>query len=453
VLSAVAICCYNIISSAEESSVSTVVNFNYDGIELGLDPMGNKFSVYDIKSNEIIEEAAESLGMNLSDEEITDIKNSISIIGSVPEKIIDKITSYNSVIGESDIITMNNVNDISYNPTQYSISFQYSNLGYSRSMGAEFLNKITEKYREYFYKSYGYNFSIDKAILTVDYNDYDYIESVDIMKYYLETMQSYINYLSEIDNSRYVSKVTGYSFQDLSKAIKTLKDENLGWISSYIIANNVTKDKDGLVIYYQYKIDNARRYKSLYQEQLDLLSTMIDEYKKVNTVVIGAGTEEDEISYSQPSEMYDNMINMKVEYQKNVSNYSENIDIYKTRIENLKNFKSVSTDSQIVDDYLTDMDNQIKDILDMLQQTATEYYETVNLLNAYNVISEADVSAKFYFTALKSSFSVTVAVEFLILSLYILIAFIFSCMSANGKEIVFFKKSKKIIGENNNGEK
>lgn len=451
IISAVLIGGENIFSSVSNNSVRSVVSFNYDGIELGLDPMGNKFSVYDIKSTEIIKSAAESLEMNLSDEEITSIKNNISIIGNVPGKIIDKITDYTSIIGSDGILTKNQVKDISYNPTQYNISFQYSNLGYSRNKGADLLNEIIEKYKEYFYKSYGYNFSIGNAILTVNYNEYDYTEAVEVMKYYLETMQTYVDYLAECDNTRYVSKTTGYSFNDLSKAIQTLKDEDLSWISSYIISNNITKDKNNLVIYYQYKIDKARRYKAFYQEQLDSLSSMIDEYKKVNTMILGTGNEENKLSYSQPSEMYDKMINMKVEYQKNVSNHSENIDIYKARIEKLRETENINTNYQMVDDYLTNMDNQIKNILDLLQQTATEYYETVSLFNAYNVISKADGSASSYFSYLKSSFSIIIAVELLIMSFYILIAFVFSFISSDEKDTLLFKNLKKIKGENNNG--
>ncbi len=429
-----------------EGSVTSTIDFNFNGIESGKDPLGNKFNVYDIKSIEIIKSAVESLGLEA---DVTDIKNSISISGNVPKNIINDITEGSSVIGDEQINVLNEIKDVSYNPTKYTLTFDYSNLGYSRVKGAKILNEIVKKYGEHFYTSYGYNSSIENAILALDYNDYDYTEAVDIMKSNLESLQQYVDYLVKSDNTRYVSEQTGYSFKDLSKAVQTLRAEDLEWISSYVISNNITKDKENLINYYSYKINNSEIQKESYQEQLTSLTSMIEQYKKTNTVVLGLNDDsEQSFSYSSSSETYDKLITMKIESQRNVSNITENIRYYEKRIQELEDKGVVNQNSERVEIYLADLKTDIDKILQDTNITATEYYQNVDLLDAYKITVEADDSINPYISAVIDSLHSIIAMECIFFAVYLFVSVLLVCLDI---DITKKKEKKSKKGESENG--
>ena len=97
--------------------------------------------------------------------------------------------------------------DTSYYPTQYKIVLECgSETGLSKKEGALLLNKITEKYREVFYNNYGYNSSLESAVVSIDYTEYDYVDAVDVFDSSLGSLKNYIDELAASDNTRFRSE-------------------------------------------------------------------------------------------------------------------------------------------------------------------------------------------------------------------------------------------------------
>ena len=117
---AAAVLGYSITINIINGQVSVLVNFSYDGIEAGMDPLGNKFDVNEIKSRTLIEKCLDDLGMSEADPEA--IYNNIAISGLVPSDVIDRITSYTPVYDSDEIVSSKNIQDSTYYPTQYSIA-------------------------------------------------------------------------------------------------------------------------------------------------------------------------------------------------------------------------------------------------------------------------------------------------------------------------------------------
>ena len=246
-------------------TVSSVINFSFDGIESGLDPAGNKFDVNEIKSKDIIRESLKETGL---DGDVNHIYSHINIDGVVPLDVIERITKYDSIYNSDVIVSSKSIQDTSYYPTQYKIVLECgSETGLSKKEGALLLNKITEKYREVFYNNYGYNSSLESAVVSIDYTEYDYVDAVDVFASSLGSLKNYIDELAASDNTRFRSE-TGYTFADLSSSIDTVRNEDLDWISSYITLNNVTKDKKNLIANYKFKIEDLKRSKIISEEQL-----------------------------------------------------------------------------------------------------------------------------------------------------------------------------------------
>ena len=233
--------------------------------------------------------------------------------------------------------------------------------------------------------------------------------------------------MAEKDNARFASEETGYSFGDIIGAIDTLRSEDVQWLNSYIISNNMSKDKENLIDYYQYKIEDAER---ALEQQEYALNGLIDNYVKTSAVfpnIAGAGNEQESASaslyeFSQPSEMYDNLINQKVECQTNISATQEQISLYQRRIERLRNNES-SGSADILEARLNAVYGKIERLLENIRITSEEFFKTVELNRAFQTIEEPHAQVLPIVAAVRNSIYDILTVEAALFSVYILSAF------------------------------
>ena len=379
------------------SSITALVSFNYSGIESGKAPDGSTFDVNKIKSPNVIENALDDVGESSSLSE--NIRSNISIKGIIPDDALDKISLYQSVYSQGGSAALDAVNSllaIGYYPSYYVINFDYAAAGITIDDGKKILDRILENYQDYFFRTYGYNEALGSSVVAVDYKDYDYPEAVDVFDSTLDSLKQYVQKLSNDDTTNFRSNETGYTFSDLLTTIDTVKSADLDALSSYITINNITNDKEMLLTYYQYRIDEMERERKVSQSELDSVTNSINEYEKDTLLVFGNGNgaENGETTYQQASEKYDELINQKIEIQDSVSRCSQRIEYYKDRISAMnENSGTVKVDSEEVEKELSSLYDKIKDLIDVTNKTADEYYETVTFANVYNILVPATGNA------------------------------------------------------------
>lgn len=379
------------------SSITALVSFNYSGIESGKAPDGSTFDVNKIKSPNVIENALNDVGESSSLSE--NIRSNISIKGIIPDDALDKISLYQSVYSQGGSAALDAVNSllaIGYYPSYYVINFDYAAAGITIDDGKKILDRILENYQDYFFRTYGYNEALGSSVVAVDYKDYDYPEAVDVFDSTLDSLKQYVQKLSNDDTTNFRSNETGYTFSDLLTTIDTVKSADLDALSSYITINNITNDKEMLLTYYQYRIEEMERERKVSQSELDSVTNSINEYEKDTLLVFGNGNgaENGETTYQQASEKYDELINQKIEIQDSVSRCSQRIEYYKDRISAMnENSGTVKVDSEEVEKELSSLYDKIKDLIDVTNKTADEYYETVTFANAYNILVPATGNA------------------------------------------------------------
>lgn len=379
------------------SSITALVSFNYSGIESGKAPDGSTFDVNKIKSPNVIENALDDVGESSSLSE--NIRSNISIKGIIPDDALDKISLYQSVYSQGGSAALDAVNSllaIGYYPSYYVINFDYAAAGITIDDGKKILDRILENYQDYFFRTYGYNEALGSSVVAVDYKDYDYPEAVDVFDSTLDSLKQYVQKLSNDDTTNFRSNETGYTFSDLLTTIDTVKSADLDALSSYITINNITNDKEMLLTYYQYRIEEMERERKVSQSELDSVTNSINEYEKDTLLVFGNGNgaENGETTYQQASEKYDELINQKIEIQDSVSRCSQRIEYYKDRISAMnENSGTVKVDSEEVEKELSSLYDKIKDLIDVTNKTADEYYETVTFANAYNILVPATGNA------------------------------------------------------------
>jgi len=380
-----------ITTHSQKPTLRSIVNFSYDGIEKGLDPNGRKFEVDSIKNPAVIEDALSSLNMGV--EELENIRNGISFKSIIPKNAYDRYTVYNNILeqgGNSSIAAGERLLETTYYPTQYTVLFDYSDTSLEAEEAVEVFNTILEKYEDYFYKCYGYNESLGSAVTAISYTDYDYPEAIDVFENSLHTLKVYAKELADEDDTRFRSASTGYTFDDLYQAINTVESIDLDKLSSYITVNNVTKDKESALAYYEYRIKDLTRLRDQYEEQLQTYEESINAYQKDDIIVFG-GSEDTSTQSRLASEQYDKMFGQKNEVASELARVKQQINDYKDRLQSLKS-KSAGSQAKIdkIDADFVALDEKVTNLVDLVCDTSEDYYKNVTFGNAYNVLVPAE---------------------------------------------------------------
>lgn len=435
----------NSISNLTNRVISVTVNFSFDGVESGHDPLGNTFHVDEVVDKSAVEEAVKELEIENAD--IQEICSSISIRGNIPNDVINRIINHTSIYGTSQVNSIQKIQDTTYYPTQYIITMDCYKLDMKFKDCVALLNNVTEKYKNTFAEKYGYKESLANAVTSFDYNDYDYIDSIDVLDSSLESLESYINELASKDSTRFRSEQTGYTFSDLVKSIETIRTEDLEIISSYITLYNMTKDKENLITNYEYRIEEYERQKKINEEKLDSIAKILEVYEKNSILIFSNATSGTDAALNQSSDTYDNLIEQQVLTETEISKCQQEIDKYNKRIKNL-NADAKKGSVETLEKEFEDISNKVNTFLETVRITVNEYYNDIAFKNAYEILTPATSSTlSIILTSVKEMLFVCAALEMIILAIYILIC----CIAVNEKVTSFV--TSKLTGKKNTAKK
>ena len=160
------------------------------------------------------------------------------------------------------------------------------------------------------------------------------------------------------------------------------------------VGKNVTKDKDSLATYYQYRIDSLNRSLNSAKERLSTITDSINNYKKDSMVVMAGGSADNTGTVlTQPSTAYDDLITQRTDAQSSVSSLQQQISDYQTRLDKLQNTPLGSKKEE--EKVETDMKNvcdKMNQLINDVNETADDYFETASYTNAYNILVPASGS-------------------------------------------------------------
>ncbi|MDE6780148.1 MAG: lipopolysaccharide biosynthesis protein [Ruminococcus sp.] len=408
-------------------TLRSLVSFTYNGIEKGLDPAGRDFNKEMIKNPIVIERALTRLELPL--DELDSIRHGITVTGIIPTDAMDKILTYKNVYenaNSNNLQAAQAMLDVSYFPTEYTVEFNYSGTSFSRNTAVEVINTILEEFKSYFFDIYGYNETLGSSVTALDIDSYDYTEATEVLKNSLDTLSTYVRQLSKDDTTRFRSYVTGYTFDDLYEAISTVKSIDLDKISSYITVNNLTKDKNTSIAYYEYRINELTRRKTSLEEQLTSVKESINDYEKDQIIIFGNGTDNTNTQSTQKSQQYDDMIEQKLTLTNDLAQTKQNINYYTERRNALKQSSSSSKDKiEQVDKQLKDVNAKIESLIESVKLTADDYYENVTFQNAYSVLVPASSKMSSTLSVVVNEAKMPIILgECAVFAIYFMIAFI-----------------------------
>ncbi|MBR4200661.1 MAG: lipopolysaccharide biosynthesis protein [Oscillospiraceae bacterium] len=436
---------FNTTSSAP---VHAVVSFNYDGIEKGKNPDGTDFDWNTLKSPQIIEAALNECGLELK--LLESVRRGIRIEGEIPEDSYQRLNTYKNIYENAtngQLAAAQAMLDVSWFSTQYNITFNYKESGLTRSEAVDVLNAMLNAYRDFFFKQFGYNEAMGNSLESQDYTDYDYAQAVDMFRTTLQELNRYVDSLSRDDTARFRSTVTGYTFADLKSTISSVQTLDLDLISSYLNVNNISKDKDRLQTYYEFRIQNLERQQKADEEVLEAIEKAFDSYEKDQIIIFSDSNKNTESSIA--SEEYDKLISQRISAQRDLSQIKSDIQYYKERLTALKNTKIGKTDkTERIEKDLEKLDKKVKDLVKLVNDTADDYYQNVSLSSAYSILVPATSDA---ITTVKSGLSKAImplaGIEAILLMFFLGYSFVTALIEETKKRKVTAAAEKEAASE------
>lgn len=376
-------------STTSSTPVRALVSFTHSGIEKGRNPDGSVFDANSMKNPLVLDRALKAC--NMDEDLLETVRRDIEIEGIVPEDVYDRLTTYRSILdtmSSGQLAAANAMLDQTWHSTQYKVIFNYKDAKITRSEAVQLVNAILDAYRDFYFEQYGYNEALGNVLNSMDYTEYDYAEAVDMFRTSLNSLSRYVSSLANDDTTRFRSTKTGLTFADLKSNISSIKDLDLDLISSYLNLNNITKDKDRLQAYYEFRIENLERQQKTDEETLAAVNAAFDSYEKDQVIIFSDSIANTESTIA--SDEYDKLINRRISAQNALSETKESIDYYKERVATLRKTTVGSTDKvKKIEADLERVDKKIKELVQTVNDTADDYYQNVSLANAYNVLVPA----------------------------------------------------------------
>jgi hypothetical protein len=372
----------------EDCYAQAVLTLQFDGIEDGLDPNGASFDINKLKSPNVIQEALDNIGETSFS--VDSIRQNISIEGIIPEDAVERIT----VIKEMSVDNISNyekILDVSYFPSQY-VVYLYQQKGMSASQNKEILNAILDSYKEYFLDTYA-----NTAVLTVtsnllDYDSYDYQESIDMISSQIEIMQNYVNERME-QAPDFRASSTGLSFGDIATSLSTIDEVDLPNLSAYVESITLTKDKERLVEYYNYRIKDYNMQMSEIESNLTTVQNTIDNYVKDPVVIVSSQESTQELT--QSNEYYDSLVEQKITLSKDMASLNTKLNETYRLLNAISNSDTENSQEQYdyADEKLAEIAATISKWAELIEETTDEYYSTTLFSNAVKVSVPAQYKA------------------------------------------------------------
>lgn len=380
----------------------TLISLNFDGIEKGLDPNGNRFDVGKVKSPEVLDKVV--IALNLSKKEINaeDLRNNIEITPIVPGSIVKKIQDLIEMVPKTaqDSSYIAQLQDYQYFPTQFKIIFNaQKSMDLDAEESEQILQGIIDAYSNYFYDTYSDRQVLADAIQRIDYNDYDYPEVPLIMRNQINLMQSYLA-AKTAKGGDFRSTVTGLSFSDIYASLALLEDIDINNLNSIISSYRITKDKDQLLRSFEYRIKSNQKNMAMKLDESRQATDVRNSYQKDKTFVMmgtATGLSDGTMELEKTSPLYDALAQRSLDSgvsatdtQHNIEFIIKEMDLYKTDVDIAPEIKVQKTEQVI--QMIASTDKKLRNWIELTNKTVDDYLKSIYFHRAVMQITPVEVS-------------------------------------------------------------
>ena len=276
--------------------VSTIVEYQWDGINQGEYPNGEPFDVNNAFSASTYGEIISELNLELTSPEI---RNELTISPILPNDILAAIE-----------LALENGEDYVFYPTAFKYTLSLSPLNLGENKGKQLLNGLIEGFLEEFEQKYiVQNVVRSYAFDTIE--TYDYPDQVDVLASQVNLLNSSINRVLPQANA-FISPILGIGFNDILAETTLLSTIDINVLDSLIRNNFLTKDAELYINRLEFQ-NTLLEVELAKQQQIrtDILS-LIDSYPGSTTTIIIPGLDGSIETESYLETLYDNLLSVNV---------------------------------------------------------------------------------------------------------------------------------------------
>ena len=318
-------------------------------------------------------------GLNISLEEMDNIRTHLRIESIIPNAVMDERTLYYKIFSGAggDIAgAAEKLLNTEYQSTRYAVHFDYHGAGHTREEGLEILNALIAAYRQYFMDTYTNRPLLGSMTNVIDYQDYDFPEAAVLFSDLLQSIQSF---LRQYAGSSFRSSITGYSVSDLIRLVSNVKDAELDRISAYIQMNSVLKGGvDDAIARYGWLIERGNEDIAIQNGRFQALTAAIENYKKDPLLYVVTDMGAAQGPGGELNGAYDDLISQLIETENSITSLEKTNQLYQSMIDRLleRNSEIEPSDIERVERDLSDLSVQIQDLMALVNTTMDDYFST-----------------------------------------------------------------------------
>ena len=346
------------------STASIVLSLDYEEASKGLAPNGTRFSIYEIRSSEVMGRLIGYAGLE----------------GKITPEELSECISVKATHDKTVSVSEN------YISTSFVIKF--TGKGAVRDRSAEdMLSLLCKTYREYFVEHYGFNHSIlSFAIDDLKFND-EYVMTVDLLELKCGQLEKYVQ-LRNRESKNYRDPGTGLTFSALEQRAKNLCTYDIAKARSYIIENGIVNDRFSLNTMLNYKIRMDRLMYDKMIAAYDEDNEGIRQYDTAMSAIVMIPTQDQTMQYYM-SRTKTGMDNMALHANMQLTGATERLERieYNTYLtEKLKTSGSDSVQKEKADAMLDEIQTSLEKLAADIQTVDSSYTST----KARNYLSFSD---------------------------------------------------------------
>ena len=367
---------YYYADSNQTYTAVTAVRYTNDAISQGLTPNGSPLDISEIYSSTVISGAIDDLGLKCT---VDDIRSKIKVEPIISD---EEMSRKATAIDKGEYYY--------YFPTDYKITFEVGN-DKSMSYARYVLDAVLKNYYRFYSERYVDQMILPNNAANISSNDYDYIESADVIRDSVEAIDDYLLQKKSMYPD-FRASATGYTFTDLEKTYNFINDNYIPELYATILEGKYTKDNNTLLKKTQENIDRIGISINNNNEKADKLLALIDNYsnKSINNrlnsdsnsssendgSLIIQDVEHDRYEEIDVTTTYDDLIQEYVQINQKIK--TDEID--RGYEEHIKAIFINNANNEVLSD---DLDSNIEFLVKMLNEKYALVKDTATELNEY----------------------------------------------------------------------
>lgn len=385
---------YYYANSNQTYTAVTAIRYTNSAISQGLTPNGAPLDVSEIYSSTVISGAIEDLGLKCN---VDEIRSKIKVEPIIPE---DEQTKKETALDKGDYYY--------YFPSDYKITFEVGN-DKSMSYARYVMDAVLNNYYRFYSERYVDQLILPNNAANITSNDYDYIESADVIQKSVTDIGNYLIQKRQLYPD-FRASATGYTFADLEKVYDYISDNDIPEIYATILEGKYTKDNDTLLKKMQENIDILDIDIKSNKEKSEKLLELINKYSEKN-ISVNADEDSTEEGTILPNidgkthegvsvtTTYDDLLKQYVEITQTIK--TDELD--RSYIEYMRNIFLGNPAKEVLS---SDLDNDIESLVKKLndkyaivKDTATElneYMGAKHLMVLNSIVTSQKVNVKIY---------------------------------------------------------